>query len=95
MITEEKVIEVCKAYVDPELGIDVHTLGLIYEHKITGDNVYLKMTFTSPFCPYGPQMVDELKQNIKEAGAEEVEIEITFDPPWEPSEELKAMLGMP
>ena len=95
MITEQQVIEVCKAYVDPELGIDVYTLGLIYEKKINENKVYLKMTFTSPFCPYGPQMIDELKDNLKEAGAEEVEIEVTFDPPWEPSEELKAMLGMP
>tara|TARA_Y100000031_G_C8004848_1_gene285299 strand:+ start:51 stop:338 length:288 start_codon:yes stop_codon:yes gene_type:complete len=95
MITEEKLLEVLKGYKDPELDIDVWTLGLVYEKKIEDNNVFLKMTFTSPMCPYGPMMVEELNEKIKEAGAEEVKIEITFDPPWQPSEELKQMLGMP
>lgn len=94
MLTKEKVIEVFKQCVDPELDIDVWTLGLIYDHKVKGKNVFVKMTFTSPMCPYGPQMVDEIETKLKEAGAETVEVEITFDPPWKPSDELRAILGV-
>lgn len=95
MITKEELIEdVFKKYVDPELGIDIWTLGLVYNVEINEDKVKVLLTFTSPFCPYGPQMVDELKEMIINKLAKEVEIEVTFDPPWKPSEELKEMLGM-
>ena len=96
MITKNELIEdVFKKYVDPELGIDVWTLGLIYELEVQETTVKVLLTFTSPFCPYGPQMVEELKEKIKEKGAREVVLEVTFDPPWQPSEELKEMLGLP
>ena len=90
MITSEELIEVFKGYDDPELNIDVWTLGLIYKIEIV-DNSHVKilLTFTSPMCPFGPEMVAELKRRIQAKGVENVEIEITFDPPWEPSEELR------
>lgn len=95
MLTKEQIIEdVLKKYNDPELNIDVWTLGLIYEIHIDENNVKIKLTFTSPMCPFGPQMVDELKQKIQNIGAEKVEIEVTFDPPWQPNEELRVMLGV-
>ena len=95
MLTKEQIIEdVLKKYNDPELNIDVWTLGLIYEIHIDKNNVKIKLTFTSPMCPFGPQMVDELKQKIQNIGAEKVEIEVTFDPPWQPNEELRVMLGV-
>jgi len=95
MITKEELIEeVFKKYVDPELGIDIWTLGLIYKVDLDGETVKILLTFTSPLCPYGPQMVEELKEMIINKRAREVEIEITFDPPWQPSEELKEMMGM-
>ncbi|HIH15491.1 MAG: hypothetical protein QT08_C0001G0006 [archaeon GW2011_AR17] len=95
MITSEELIEVFKGYDDPELNIDVWTLGLIYKIEIV-DNSHVKilLTFTSPMCPFGPEMVAELKRRIQAKGVENVEIEITFDPPWEPSEELREMLGV-
>ncbi len=95
MITKEELIEeVFKKYVDPELGIDIWTLGLVYNVEIQEDKVKILLTFTSPLCPYGPQMVEELKEMITNKRAKEVQIEVTFDPPWQPSEELKEMLGM-
>ena len=95
MITKDQLTEeVFKKYEDPELFIDVWTLGLIYDIKIDGNNVYVKLTFTSPMCPFGPQMVRDLKRLIEEKGAENVEIEVTFDPPWKPSDELREMLGV-
>jgi len=95
MITKEQVIEACKTYHDPEIGIDIWTLGLIYDIQIKKNNeVYVKLTFTSPMCPYGPQMVEEIKSEIKKRGAGQVDIDITFDPPWKPSEELREMMGV-
>ena len=95
MITSEELIEVFKGYDDPELNIDVWTLGLIYKIEIVDDShVKILLTFTSPMCPFGPEMVAELKRRIQAKGVENVEIEITFDPPWEPSEELREMLGV-
>ena len=95
MLTKEDLIEeVFKKYIDPELGIDVWTLGLIYKIEIMAKEVKVVLTFTSPMCPYGPQMVDELTEQITELGASKVEIEVTFEPPWKPSEELREMMGM-
>ena len=94
MITKEELIEVFKTYEDPELGIDVWTLGLIYDMQITEDSVKVKLTFTSPMCPYGPQMMDELTRKIKTKGVENVTLEVTFEPAWKPSDELREMLGI-
>ncbi len=94
MITQEEIIGIFKSYDDPELNIDVWTLGLIYKIEIIDNNhIKILLTFTSPMCPFGPEMVSELKKRIQAKGIENVEIEITFDPPWEPSEELREMLG--
>ena len=92
-MNKQQLIEILQSVEDPELHIDIHTLGLIYETEIKDTEVFIKMTFTSPFCPFGPQMVDEIKEKIKSTG-KTADIEITFDPPWQPSEELRAMLGV-
>lgn len=95
MVTSEELIEVFKGYDDPELNIDVWTLGLIYKIEIVDDShVKILLTFTSPMCPFGPEMVSELKKRIQTKNVEHVDIEVTFDPPWEPSEELREMLGV-
>lgn len=95
MIMKEELIEdVFKKYVDPELGIDIWTLGLVYNVELNEDKVKILLTFTSPLCPYGPQMVEELKEMILNKRAKDVQIEVTFDPPWQPSQELKEMMGM-
>ena len=95
MITKESLIDnVFKKYEDPELHIDVWTLGLVYDISIDNNAVKVLLTFTSPFCPFGPQMVDDLKELCKDNGASSVEIEVTFEPPWQPSEELRDLLGV-
>ena len=91
-ISKSDCVEVFQNYVDPELGIDVWTLGLIYEYEVKGDNVDVKMTFTTPLCPFGPQMVEELEMELKQKGAKIVDIEVVFEPRWEPSEEVKELL---
>ena len=95
MVQKESVIEVLKKVNDPELNIDVWTLGLIYNIDINEDNIKLLMTFTTPMCPYGPWLVEDIKKKlleIKETNS--VNVEITFNPPWQPNEELRAMLGV-
>jgi metal-sulfur cluster biosynthetic enzyme len=94
MITKEQLIEIFKDVEDPELHIDIWTLGLIYEYSVEDDAVKVKMTFTTPFCPFGPELMEEVKSKIEDAGAKSVDVEITFDPPWQPSEELREMMGM-
>lgn len=95
MPSEEEVIEILKKVNDPELNLDIYTLGLIYDVKVLDSNkVYVKMTFTSPGCPYGPMLVQEVKQKIEDGLKSDTEVEITFEPPWQPSDELRAILGV-
>lgn len=95
MTTKEQVIEVLKTINDPELYMDIYTLELIRDLKIEGEKVCIKMTFTSPMCPYGPALVDEIEMKVKNIqGVKEVKIELDFDPPWQPSPELRATLGV-
>ena len=95
LITREQVIEGLKQAYDPELNLDVYTLGLIYKIEIKGAEVKLLMTFTTPMCPYGPMLMDEVRTKVKATtNAKDVTIELTFEPLWQPSEEVKMMLGM-
>jgi metal-sulfur cluster biosynthetic enzyme len=96
MATKEEVMEVLKTVNDPELQMDVWTLGLIYEIEVKKDSVKIIMTFTTPMCPYGPMLLDMIEDAIKTRFKEisDVNIEVTFEPPWEPSEELRMMFGV-
>lgn len=96
MVTKEDVIEALKKVVDPELFIDVWTLGLIYNIDLLEEGILsIRMTFTSVACPAGPQLVQDVKEKTEELeGIKETHVEIVFQPPWTPSEDLKAMLGI-
>ena len=96
MVIKTEIEEVLKNTYDPELGIDLHTLGLIYGVDFDEKKQALKvtMTFTTPLCPYGPQIVGELKSRFRALGLDDVTVEVVFDPPWEPSEDVRAMLGV-
>ncbi len=86
------VIDILKTCNDPELGLDVWTLGLIYDIHVK-DKTTITMTLTSPLCPYGPMIIDEMETKLNELG-KEVVIDVVFSPLWQPDEELKEMLGM-
>ena len=94
IVTKDELVEVFKKCIDPELGIDIWTLGLIYNVDIKTEGVHILMTFTSPFCPYGPAIVEELKELLSAKKVGEIDIQITFEPPWQPSDELREMMGM-
>ncbi len=93
--SREAIVEVLKTVEDPELFLDIWFLGLIYNIAIDGADVVLDMTFTSPMCPAGPQLKHEVETKVGGvAGVKSVVVNITFQPPWEPSDEVKGMLGM-
>ncbi len=95
MITKYQVINILKQCYDPEVHVDVYTMGLIYDIKIDKNNINIKMTLTTPLCPYGPQLLDGIKAKLKEIkGINDVKIDIVFQPLWKPSKELRAVLGL-
>ena len=94
-VTREQVVELIKSIVDPELYIDIWTLGLIYHIEIEENKISIRMTFTSIACPAGPELVGEVQDKLKTLpGIDTVDVEVVFDPPWEPSEDLKATMGI-
>ncbi len=95
MITKEQIIEMLETVMDPEIGLDIHTMGLIYDIQIRGEKeIYILMTFTSPMCPVGDFLKQEVTDSMRELGFSAVDIEITFEPPWKPSPELREALGI-
>ncbi len=95
MTTKEQVIAQLKKVQDPELGLDVWTLGLIYDITIEKTKIVIKMTLTTPMCPYGPMMIADVERRVKELkGVTAVKVDITFNPPWKPNEEIRELLGV-
>ena len=98
MVEKDQVIEVLKKVNDPEIQIDIWSLGLVYSVDIEGNKVKILMTFTTPMCPYGPALVDDVRRQISAIeGVGEVAIELTFNPVWGPekmTEEAKIALGI-
>ncbi len=95
---KEKVIQAIKLVYDPEIPVDVYDLGLIYEITVYPvNNVYVLMTLTSPNCPSAEYIPTEVKEKIQQIqGINNVEVEITFDPPYSQdmmSEAAKLELG--
>ena len=90
---KEKAIEVLKKIEDPELGLDIWTLGLVYKVEVKERDVFIDLTFTSPMCPYGPMLLEQIDQELRAAGFFP-KIEVVFSPPWKPSDEVKMMLGL-
>jgi metal-sulfur cluster biosynthetic enzyme len=95
--TKEEVVEALRAVEDPELGMDIVDLGLLYDVEVDGSKVKVIHTLTSMGCPVGP-MIQENIGDVARAvpGVEDVEIELTWDPPWSPekmSEDAKFILG--
>jgi metal-sulfur cluster biosynthetic enzyme len=95
--TKEEVTEALRQVEDPELGMDIVDLGLLYDVEVEDGKVKVVHTLTSMGCPVGPmiqQQIDEVTRTVP--GVEEVEVELTWDPPWTPdkmSEDAKFILG--
>jgi metal-sulfur cluster biosynthetic enzyme len=95
--TRDEVIEALRSVEDPELGMDIVDLGLLYDVEVEGPKVKVIHSLTSMGCPAGP-MIQEDIQNVAASleGVEDVEIELTWDPPWTTermSDDAKFILG--
>jgi metal-sulfur cluster biosynthetic enzyme len=97
MPTKEEVLEVLRQVEDPELGMDIVDLGLLYDVEVEGPKVKILYSLTSMGCPAGPLIAGDIERTAREVeGVEDVELELTFDPPWTPdkmSEDAKFILG--
>lgn len=97
MNLEEMAWNLLKNVYDPELGLDVVNLGLIYELRVEPPRAYVRMTLTTPGCPLHDSMGEAVRRALLSLpGVEEAEVELTFDPPWTParlSPEARRMLG--
>lgn len=83
--TEEDIREALKGVKDPELGLDLVVLGLIYDVEVDGDHVDAVISLTSPMCPVAGEIVENVKQTIEGVeGVSSADVELTFDPPWTP-----------
>ncbi|MEX2420591.1 MAG: metal-sulfur cluster assembly factor [Actinomycetota bacterium] len=96
-VRQEQVLEALKAVIDPELGINIVDLGLVYEVDISPDGlVHIDYTLTTMGCPIGPLIEQQMQSALANLGVTQVESELVLRPPWTPemmSEEAKAALG--
>lgn len=95
---EDKIVEILKTIFDPEIPVDIYELGLIYEVRISKENVVeIDMTLTSPNCPVAESLPKDVKEKVESVeGVTEAHVNIVFDPPWDKdmmSEEAKLELG--
>jgi metal-sulfur cluster biosynthetic enzyme len=97
MPTVDDVQEALTNVIDPELGLDFVELGLVYDIAVEGDEVSITFTLTSPGCPIGPQVSEQMDEFVSELdGVSSVTTNMVFTPPWTPdlmSEEAKFALG--
>jgi len=97
---KDQILEMLKTCYDPEIPFNIVDLGLIYDLKVNlqTEELNVKMTLTSPGCPVGPWLVDEVRNAcLSIVGIKKVNVEIVFEPPWSVqmmSEEAHKALGM-
>lgn len=92
-----KIIEILQPVKDPEIGYSIVDMGLILESEEVGGTVNIKMALTAPGCPYAPQMISDVENTLKEAGYDNINLDIVDDI-WSPemmSDDLKLELGYP
>jgi metal-sulfur cluster biosynthetic enzyme len=97
MATNEEVMDALREVIDPELGLDFVELGLIYDVAIDDGNVSVTYTLTTPGCPIGPQVDDQIQEFVSDLDeVNAVQSTLTFEPAWSPelmSDDAKFALG--
>ena len=97
MPSKEEVVEALREVEDPELGMDIVELGLLYDAEVEGPRVKVLYSLTSIGCPAGPLIQQNIEEVVRSLpGVEDVETELTWDPPWTPekmSDDAKFILG--
>lgn len=98
VLSEDDVFEALQNVYDPEIPVSIVDLGLIYDIKISSDrNVNIKMSLTTPGCGMGAMIAQQAEMAVKEIGADNVLVEVVWDPPWNPdmmSDHAKEKLGI-
>ena len=98
MPTKDEVVEALHQVEDPELGMDIVDLGLLYDVAVEGPSVKITYRLTSMGCPAGPLIEQDIERVVREMpDVEAVDTELTFDPPWTPekmSDDAKFILGI-
>src|SRR5947207_13516315 len=96
-VSQDDVVEALRQVEDPELGMGIVELGLLYDVDVAGSRVKVTHSLTSMGCPAGPMIQEDIHRVASELpGVEDVEVELTFDPPWTPdrmSDDAKFILG--
>lgn len=98
IVTPEDVVRELTQVYDPEIGIDIVNLGLVYEVAVEQETVKIRMTFTTPLCPVGPYIEADVHRALENLPLiKNVDVNVVFDPPWDwsmMSDEAKAELGI-
>ena len=96
---EGEIVKMLKTVFDPEIPVDVYSLGLIYKIDLDNDgNVAIDMTLTAPSCPIGDFLFEDIRQKVESVeGVKSVNVQLVFEPEWDQSmmsDEAKLELGM-
>ncbi|HPX52235.1 MAG TPA: metal-sulfur cluster assembly factor [Candidatus Paceibacterota bacterium] len=99
---KQKILEILKGIPDPELGIDIVSLGLIKKIEIgeyleefkVYDFIKITMTLTSVMCPFADKIIEDVELKANSLNFGEIQVDLDFSEPWEPSEELRMQLGI-
>jgi metal-sulfur cluster biosynthetic enzyme len=99
-MSTEEILDALRGVEDPEAGMSIVDLGLVYRVERTDQGVRVDMTLTSPSCPLGPYLVDEVTAAVRTVlpGTPDVRVELVWDPPWTPdrmSEQARSRFGWP
>jgi metal-sulfur cluster biosynthetic enzyme len=97
MPSRDDVIDALRVVEDPELGMDIVELGLLYDAEVEGSKVHVTYSLTSMGCPVGPFIEQQIREVVESLeGVDDVDAELTWDPPWSPermSDDAKFILG--
>lgn len=98
MANKEEILEILKSVIDPEIGINIVDLGLVYDLEITADEITVTMTLTTPGCPMHSSIVEWVRNVISiYALNKKVNVNLVWEPKWTPekmSDEAKSLLGI-
>lgn len=85
MISEKLILTALKHVLDPEIGLNIVDMGLVYEVKVEDGNVHIKMTMTTPGCPLHASISKGAEEAVKQLpGVESVKVDLVWEPPWTP-----------
>ena len=86
VITEEEVRAVLRGVIDPEVGMNIVDLGLVYGVEISANRLHVDLTMTTPACPMGEMILDDAQQALAALvpASVEIELNLVWDPPWSP-----------